>query len=261
MYFTQNNNNILVAGHRGNPSLAPENTMPSFESAIYAGVDMIEFDIQMTLDEKLIIMHDFTIDATTNGTGYVKNKTLKELRKLDAGIKFGSKFSGEKIPTLEELLELVKYHPNLLLNFEIKEYPTIGNEMRAWKTVDNVISLIELYKLEERCVINSFHFDVLSYIYKKYQGKYKLHGYFPKSLMYPSAFSQPYTILYCACVCENFTPDTFSSLKQMGIDTWVGPSFRDETTIELAYQCGATLITCDNPAEVLNILRKKGLHK
>ena len=98
MLWTQNENNILVAGHRGNPTQYPENTLISFQSAIDAGVDMIELDIQMTKDEQLVIIHNFTVDDTTNGTGYVRDMTLNELRALDAGIQHNGKYSGVKIP-------------------------------------------------------------------------------------------------------------------------------------------------------------------
>lgn len=94
----------VVAAHRGVPSIAPENTMASYRKAYELGADMIETDVQRTKDGKLVIMHDSKVDRTTNGTGYVKDLTLEQIRGLDAGIKFSPEFAGEKVPTFAEYL-------------------------------------------------------------------------------------------------------------------------------------------------------------
>lgn len=261
MYWTQSKQNILVAGHRGNPSAAPENTMVSFQSAVDAGVDMLELDIQMTKDKKLILMHNFTVDNTTNGSGAVKDLTLAQIRTLDAGCKFSPVFSGEKVPLFTEFLEHFSKYPNLLFNFEIKEYPENGNDSRAYETADLVIDLIEQYNLSQRCVINAFSAKLLRYIHEKYNGKYKLHGFYPKDLLKPEKDFDPYPILYCVCVWDKVTEETFSLLKAKGIDTWVGPQFDTKEALAYIHQCGATVITCNNPPYILQLLRDMGLHK
>jgi glycerophosphoryl diester phosphodiesterase len=96
---------ILIA-HRGGSLEAPENTMTSFRHAIELGMRYVELDVQMTRDGELIVIHDETVDRTTNGQGPVGNYTFAELRKLDAGSHFDPKFAGEQIPTLREVLEL-----------------------------------------------------------------------------------------------------------------------------------------------------------
>ena len=96
-----------VLAHRGVSILAPENTRASFQLAIDMGVDGVEFDVQMTKDDKLVIIHDEKVDRTTNAKGYVKDFTLKEIKALDAGITFSKKYKGEKILTLKETLEIV----------------------------------------------------------------------------------------------------------------------------------------------------------
>ena len=95
MYWNQSETNIWVAGHRGNPVESPENTMASFRNAMEAGLDMIELDFQMSRDGKLVIMHNFTVDQTTDGTGAIREMTLKEIRELDAGCKFSETYRGE----------------------------------------------------------------------------------------------------------------------------------------------------------------------
>lgn len=115
-YWTQSERNIFVAAHRGWCEKYPENTMLAFKKAIELGVDQIETDIRITKDNELVLIHDATLERTTNGTGKVCEYTLAELKQLDAG-------KGKQIPTLRELLELVKDHPTITLDLEFKEYP------------------------------------------------------------------------------------------------------------------------------------------
>ena len=260
MLWKQSETNLWVAGHRGNPAEAPENTMASFRNAMEAGLDMIELDIQMSGDGELVIMHNLTVDQTTDGTGAIREMTLKEIRSLDAGCRFHEEYRGEKVPLFEEFLELTKEYPDMLYDFELKEYPVAGNERRAYETADRVTALIEEYGLGDKCVLNAFSAMLLQYIHDKYDGRYRLHGYYPKSLLGESQNRDPYNILYCACVCEDFTRETFDRLKQRGIDTWAGTRFNNREMLELARRCGATLITCDNPKEVRETLREMGLH-
>lgn len=110
----------IVASHRGVPSLAPENTMAGYQLAYDLGADLIETDVHKTKDGHLVIMHDYTVDRTTNGTGVVSSMTLEEIRQLDAGIKFGPQFAGEKVPTFREYLQAFKGKDVVLL-VEIKQ--------------------------------------------------------------------------------------------------------------------------------------------
>ena len=250
---------MLVAGHRGYPEKYPENTLISFMSAIDTGVDMIELDIQMTLDNELIIMHNKDVDKTTNGTGLVKDMTLAEIRSLDAGSWFGKRFLGEKVPLFTEFLELTKNRKELLFDFELKEYPVPGNEERAYRTADMATALAEEYDLADRLVFNAFSADLLQYIHEKYEGRYALHGYYPSNLLGESS-RDPYSFLHCACVCGELAPAPFEMLRSRNIEPWVGTSVNTEEKIRQAREYGAALITCDNPAEILGILRRLGLH-
>lgn len=83
---------------------------------------------------------------------------------------------------------------------------------------------------------------LLQYIHDKYEGRYKLHGYYPKSLLGAWKDRDPYDILYCACVCEDFTRENFGRLKAKGIDTWAGTRFKNREMAELARSCGVTLL-------------------
>lgn len=95
----------LVA-HRGGAAEAPENTLAAFRHALSLGIRWFELDVQMSRDGELVVIHDQTVDRTTNGTGEVGSLLLQELRTLDAGSWFGGQFRGERVPTLRETLEL-----------------------------------------------------------------------------------------------------------------------------------------------------------
>ena len=105
---------VLRIGHRGAAGHAPENTLRAIERAIAFGADLVELDVQRTADGHLVIMHDKRVDRTTNGTGYVREMTLDELRKLDAG-------NGQRVPTLEEVIDLAKGRVGLMLEIISQE--------------------------------------------------------------------------------------------------------------------------------------------
>jgi len=108
-----------ILGHRGASAYAPMNTLPAFELAADQGADGIELDVHLSKDGTLIVLHDFTVDHTTNGIGLVREMTLAELKTLDAGIKFKPTFAGTRIPTLDEVFEHVG-HRFSIINVEIK---------------------------------------------------------------------------------------------------------------------------------------------
>ena len=107
-----------VWAHRGASYYTPENTLAAFEKAIKMGADGIELDVQMTKDGELVVVHDETINRTSNGKGYVKDYTLEQLKKYDFSNKHIT-YKGEKIPTLQEVYELIK-PTSLTINVELK---------------------------------------------------------------------------------------------------------------------------------------------
>lgn len=113
-----------LCAHRGGMDTHPENTIPAFKNAIAAGVQMIEFDIQLSKDGQLVIMHDETVDRTTNGSGKISDLTLAEIKALDAGIKKGQQFAGTRVPTFEETLAVMPR--NIWLNCHLKGGAEVG---------------------------------------------------------------------------------------------------------------------------------------
>lgn len=144
-------NQTVVIAHRGASAYAPENTISAFNKAIDLGAGGIEIDVQLSRDQHPVVIHDERVDRTSNGTGWVKDKTLEELKTLDFGSWFSLEFKGEKIPTLEEVLKLLKPWDGLL-NIEIKNGPVFypGIEQR-------VVELVKEHNMEERTIISSFN--------------------------------------------------------------------------------------------------------
>src|SRR5271170_3164477 len=118
---------MLLIAHRGASGHAPENTLAAFRKAVALGAAFIETDLQLTRDARLVAIHDDTVNRTTNGQGAVHDLSLEELRKLDAGSWFGSEFTGERIPTLEEILEFSKKH-DVVFYLELKPGGSWGGE-------------------------------------------------------------------------------------------------------------------------------------
>lgn len=173
------NSNILIVAHRGASGYAPENTMAAFEKAFQMKADYLELDIQMTKDGKLVVIHDPTVDRTTNGTGEVHQYTYEELCNLDAGGWFHKKFSGQSIPTLEVVI--ATYNRKMGLLIEIKNpmmYPTLIFKL------EKVLKKYQVDRpLNNEIIIQSFDFEWLEAFHKRLPHiplgllvKYRVHG-------------------------------------------------------------------------------------
>ena len=122
----------MVIAHRGASSYAPENTLAAFDLAIQMGVGHLELDVHAARDGHVVVIHDETVDRTTNGSGPVTSHALAALKRLDAGSWFGGTFAGQRIPTFEEVLE--RYQGRAHLHTEIKGHSADLSE----RTVDLV---------------------------------------------------------------------------------------------------------------------------
>lgn len=149
----------MIIAHRGAMGHAPENTLVAFKLAIKMGADAIEIDLRQTLDGELIAFHDGSINRTTNGKGNFNKFTFEELRKLDAGSWFSNEFKNEKIPTLQEIINIIP--DSVLLIIELKgsnkDYPYFE---------ENVVSLIKKNNFEKNVILKSFDYKVLERLRK-----------------------------------------------------------------------------------------------
>lgn len=135
--------------HRGAPTFAPENTLPSFAKALEFGVDLIELDVQMTRDGHIVVLHDATVDRTTDGHGPVASLTLAEVQRLDAGAHFGENYRGTRIPTLAEVLDLCRGRAGL--NIELK-----SSYLQQPGFEEAVLQVIEASHFDQPLLFSSF---------------------------------------------------------------------------------------------------------
>jgi glycerophosphoryl diester phosphodiesterase len=144
----------LIYAHRGASAHAPENTISAFLLAIEHGADGIEFDVKVTCDGRVIVLHDQTLQRTTTGSGDLKSFSYEELRKLDAGSKFSTKYSNEKLPTLEEVFEAVGNR--IGINIELTNYATPGDDL-----IEKVARILATVKDTSKVMFSSFNWGNL----------------------------------------------------------------------------------------------------
>jgi len=147
----------LVIAHRGASADAPENTIAAFELAFEQGADGIELDVHLSADEQPVVIHDFTLERTTDGAGPVSEHTLRELKRLDAGGWRDRRFRGQRVQTLQEVLE--RFRDRARFWVELKGgsalYPGIE---------ERVVSLLEIYDVVDRALVQSFDHEAIARI-------------------------------------------------------------------------------------------------
>jgi len=146
-----------VIAHRGFSGRAPENTLAAIREAIAIGADMAEIDVTLTADERVVVIHDETLDRTTNGAGKVADQSFDEIRSLDAGSWFAPQFAGEKVPTLDEILDTT--NGRILLNVEIK------SEAVDRGISDKVATAIKERGMADQVIVSSFSPTALEQIH------------------------------------------------------------------------------------------------
>jgi glycerophosphoryl diester phosphodiesterase len=152
--YYQNLKKPIIFAHRGSSVYAPENTLTAFKLAVDQNADGIELDAKLTADGQVVVLHDDSVDRTTNGTGLIQSMKLVDLNGLDAGSKFPPLFSYENIPTLAEVFETVGKH--ILINVELKNYSSPIDDLP-----DKVVSLVKKYGLETSVMLSSFNMIAL----------------------------------------------------------------------------------------------------
>lgn len=144
-----------IYAHRGSSGTHPENTIAAFTEAARLAIHGVEFDVHLTKDGELVVIHDERIDRTSNGSGFIKDMTLAELTAFDFGSWFSPDFKGQTIPTLHEVLQLftdTTHHLNIELKSDIFPYEGM---------VEKVIAIIGEMGLDSRIVLSSFDHEAI----------------------------------------------------------------------------------------------------
>ncbi len=237
-----------IIAHRGFSSRAPENTMAAFKTALEFGVDGLELDVHLSRDGEVVVCHDERVDRTTNGHGFIKDLTWPELQKLDAGSWFDLKFSKERIPKLQEVLELVE-GINILLNIELKtdifRYPGIEKK---------VIRMVKDYGLMKQCIISSFyHYSLINIA--TIAPEMKTGVLYEAGLYKPWDYALSFGAAALHSPCYSLTPETVvqAKLKGLTVNTWTVDELPE---IEKAWKAQVDGIITNRPERVKAFLDK-----
>lgn len=246
------NEKILVCAHRGFHQNVPENSIASIKEAIKYQIDIVEIDITSTKDGVLILMHDNTLDRTTNATGNVSDYTFEEL--LDFNLKMGDSITKHKIPTLSEALSVAK--DKVILNLDIKnvDTPSIYNQLKKKKMHDKVFSFFwDTAKIEEMQAIDSTY-AILPLVSSRNQ-----------MLYYASHLKSPLQHFEES----SFTEENMNWAKENGIlvfmnSLWeIDEAFVNHDTqgLDEIINLRPAIIQTDYPVELINYLKTKELHE
>ncbi len=153
---------VFIGAHRGFSGVYPENTLLAVSEAVNLNVDLIEVDVYTTKDGVPVVCHDYNLARCSNGTGLVSDHTLAELKKLDFGVHRGPQFEGLTLPTVEQFLDSMKPHEDILLDIDFKVTPD------TVETVKSVMPLLERTNFMERCVFNCVDCNIVDYVTERW---------------------------------------------------------------------------------------------
>ena len=274
------NNKVTLTAHRGYRQKFPENTMLAFREALKLDIDSIEMDVHMTKDYEIVVIHDAKLDRTTDKKGNVNLMTLADVRKADAGIKFGEEFRGERVPTLREFLELMQTRPDVGVLLELKDYPEQIGDF-AYASATETLRLCKEYGVfgKGRLTVITFSAGICAWLRARYsKDDFSIHGFYPKTHMKGYENDDPYKYYDEVCLfahgkktfegmpidADSVVVDKarFDEFRLMGIKPCIYYSWNvNEADYAKALANGALGFTCDDPKTCGEILDKLGARK
>lgn len=214
-------------GHRGYSGKYPENTLLAFQKALEAGADGIELDVQFSKDGELVVIHDERVDRTTNGTGFVRDFTLEELKGFDASFKFHEETGVVPIPTLGEVLDYVK-DKDIVTNIELK------TGIFEYEGIEKAVSeCVRKYNVMDKVIISSFnHFSVMRM--REIDPALKCGFLFETWIIDPGKYCHSHGIPCYHPMFPNLIPSVVTEVKQYGleINTWTVNTIEDFERLE-----------------------------
>ena len=227
----------LVIAHRGASAEAPENTIAAFELAILHGADGIELDLHLSRDDQPVVIHDFTLERTTDGLGPVRDRTVRELKRLDAGGWHGGQFQGQRIQTLQEVFERFRDRTRFWIELKggSRLYPGIE---------ERVVSMIEVYDVLERVLVQSFDHDALGQI-KALNREVWLGALIANPPIGPSIRSPAATHALCLGA-HLVTENDVAEIREAGLDCYVW-TVNEPAQMDRLVEWGVSGIITDRP--------------
>ncbi len=238
---------VAVISHRGEHLHHPENTLPAFRAAIESGADFIEIDVRTTIDGRLVLMHDGSVDRRTDGHGDVAKMTFAEIRKLDAGVKSGAEFAGTIVPTFDEAMELAKGRVGVYIDAKSIPARDLADVVAKHGMVDRVVVYGSPALLRAIRELNP-HIRIMP------------EANSVETVTKLIAELTPQVIAFDA---RDFRDETIAVVKGAKLDIYVDRlgAADNADSWEDAVRRGATGIQSDHPAELVKFLREKGWHK
>jgi glycerophosphoryl diester phosphodiesterase len=213
---------MVVCGHRGDCLQTPEQTMPAFAEAVGAGADAVELDVQWTKDQRMVLIHDWTVDRTTSSTGTVTDMTYAEIRACDAGSWFGPQFRGVQVPALEEVLAFAAEHPRLLINVEIKNPQVTKTQARG------CLNALIAAGVAHRTIVSSFDPPALATFRSVDPEGHVPSGLISGGEQHSLEQIQASGGTYYMPRWWKLTADKVNELKAAGIQVWVWPAITEQ---------------------------------
>lgn len=244
----------LSVAHRGHSIAYPENTVVAYRKAIEMGVEMIECDVNLTSDGHLVMIHDATLDRTTDGRGRVNAATLDEVQRLDAGSKFSAEFAGERIPLTEDTLLLFK-EAGIYSCFEVKG----GDPDVSKRIATTLLGLFIKHDMLEKAFMSAYNHDALKLARAQCPDLLLAPERLPddapadppEAVRQVMAFPAPvlqhqYTVL---------TPEVIKALHDVDVAVWSW-STTDEASLVLSIELGADAVMGDDVRLMLDVLNR-----
>jgi len=246
---------VKVVAHRGGSNLAPENTLAAFKKAMELGVDMIEIDVAQTIDSVVIVLHDDRVDRTTNGTGRIDSLPFDRVKALDAGSWFSEQYKNERIPTLDEVLELVNGQVILLIEIKGGSEQFPGIERRTVEAVKafNAVPWTIIQSFNEKAVerVNILDAEIKTY--------YLLGGNFREYYrQFRNTTGKPFLPEYgydgLGVHYKLLTAGSIDSIQHAGLEvfTWTVNDVPDMTGM---INAGVDGIITDSPDKLIGLIR------
>ncbi len=235
-----------IFGHRGASSLCPENTISAFEKAIEVGADGIELDVHLSKDGRLVVCHDETVDRTTDGSGAIAALDSEEIRRFDAGSWFAPEYRGQRIPLLDDVLQLVRDRA-MIVNIELK------TNIVAYKGIEaKVAELVARFDLDSRVIISSFnHYSVLRL--KACAPQLDAGLLYDCHLVDPHVYAKRLKVEAIHPAMHTVTPRIVADAKEAGIrvNAWFGEERSDRRDNAANLRSGVDTIITNYPHEYI----------
>lgn len=241
----------LVIAHRGHSIAVPENTIEAYRRAIELGVEMIECDVNMTRDGQLVMIHDWTLDRTTSGSGPVRDLTLEDVRQLDAGSKFRPEFAGLRVPTTEEAIELAR-EAGILMCFEVKG--ETADEYR--RIAESLADLLAARNALDWAFMSSYDHEALACARIRVPELLFAPERLPDNVLPDPAEAVRQATALGAPVIQNhwefLTPELVIGLHGAGVAVWAWPT-TDQDAIERSIAAGVDGLMGDDVAAIVRV--------